>query len=1847
MKCFLRLVNRLPVVLLAVLGTAMSSQAQVKIMPLGDSITHGVGSTVVDGAVGGYRDDLASLLAGAGINFDFVGTLNDGAGFDADHEGHGGWRADQIETNIFSYLNATQPDVVLLHVGTNDISQDQPNTSTILEIESIVDEIHDFDAAIKILVSSLVPRNDQYDDTTTALNALIQALVKQKHQNGYTIFFAGNNLVFKANPNWQADYLADFEHPNDSGYALMAEVFFNAIQIVLTETGAPVTDNFNRSKLGATWVATPALQIVNNEMDNTSNVYAWDQIAIYAAQSNPQAVSFKWGSAADQAGISESGLALGLDKAAVEANGYLIFREPSGLSLWTIENGQPSIPVQQNIPASRPFPKAGDTFKVVMSSDASGHHFDVYINDLFDGRITDSDKREGNAPTTFSGVMLKGNLSNNIDDFNLSPESSDDIPPGAITDLAVTNVTATTVFLSWTAPGDDGDGGGPAAKYDLRYGAVPITDANFYQATAVVGLPAPKAPGTGETFLVSGLKPSTTYYFAIKAADEVFSFSPLSNVPAATTALGVFAQDDFNRSQLGPNWKASPEIKIVNGELSNTATAPDWNYMAVFKKLKNPTEVSYKWGQSADAPGINEGGFALMLDDTSTTANGYLLFRQVFRPFLTLWTIVNGAPAESITDVPATQPGPFAGDSVRVVLRTDGDGHHFSYFVNGKLDAVATDSQKQQGNAGNLYSGVMLRGNLKNNIDDFTLVADLGKPANLLYISGNDQEGEVGAVLRDSLAVQVTDVNGSPVPEVAVNFAVIQGNGSLVTSNAANDIRMTNGLGQAFTYLKLDTTAGENKVQAEVAGLSESPIIFSALGKNATPATMLKVSGDGQQGTPGAPLANPFVVSLKDRYKNVVANYPVTFVVTAGSGTLSKQQPVLTNVNGEASTILTLGATQIINKVEARVDGMNPIDGSPSEFVASAAPGSPSADSSFVEASPSTMPADGATICHVTINVRDKLGLPIAGVPVNFDVSGEGNDEKQPANPTDAQGKAYGSFTSTRAGIKTITAKIIGGIDITRSANVTVTTVEASNLTVLDGNDQTGNVNSALPAPLVVKIGDKNGNGVANYEVQINVEQGGGKLVDPVSGQLFGSLPVKTDSAGIARIIYICGPTPGENRIRVSAPGLSNSPFLFLARAIAPQPAKLAMISGNSQQGTVGEVLAQPVVVRVADSYDRPVWGVPVTFSITLGNGFVNEKRQIALPSDAFGEVKANWRLGLDVGLNVLRAESAGLSGSPIDFQAQANPGEASAMLLMSGNPVYGDANSQSEPLVVQTVDRQGHGVEGVPVIFELIEGAGTLTDNYVMTGSTGLASAKVDFGSQSGWRKVRVSSEGLAGSPLIMQAYARPLDASSIHVVERTNNQNGTKGKPLNFPLQVQVRDGLGNPVPGVQVNFVVTAGGGQIDVPIAISDTNGIASARWTLGASPGSNQARAIKNSLANSPVIFSATGFDNNFPIIDDLPDWRAMEYDLIRFSLSAADDDNDPIRFGAKNLPAGSTFDSLGTRTFAWQTDGNSAGRYEVSFLAYDTRGGVDEEIVIIDVQNRNQPPRIISRFPVGNHQNGLDTTLAQPGATLRMQVTATDPDGDVLSYRWYLNGVFAGSISNTFDFHGNLQWNTVEALVFDLEDTVRTVWSIKVPVELVNFAAQVGEGPGVKLSWKTGSEINNAGFNVLRGGSQNGHYAKINERLIPANRDGNYGYLDITAETGARYYYKLETLDKHGNVTLYGPIVVNVALPEAFDLSQNYPNPFGSEATSSAFGGGNPTTQIRYQLPRAVQVSLTIYNMLGQEVRKLMSGQQPAGYHTVVWDGRDQSGRPAPSGVYFYRLQAGSFVATRKMLLAK
>jgi hypothetical protein len=95
------------------------------------------------------------------------------------------------------------------------------------------------------------------------------------------------------------------------------------------------------------------------------------------------------------------------------------------------------------------------------------------------------------------------------------------------------------------------------------------------------------------------------------------------------------------------------------------------------------------------------------------------------------------------------------------------------------------------------------------------------------------------------------------------------------------------------------------------------------------------------------------------------------------------------------------------------------------------------------------------------------------------------------------------------------------------------------------------------------------------------------------------------------------------------------------------------------------------------------------------------------------------------------------------------------------------------------------------------------------------------------------------------------------------------------------------------------------------------------------------------------------------------------------------------------------------------------------------------------------------------------------------------------------------------------------------------------------------------------------------------------------------------------------------------------AIPQEYSLSQNYPNPF------------NPATRIEFSLPVQSRTTLKVYDVIGREVATLLNGERNAGRFTVEWNGRDQFNAPVASGIYFYRLETGSFVQTKKMMLLK
>ena len=195
------------------------------------------------------------------------------------------------------------------------------------------------------------------------------------------------------------------------------------------------------------------------------------------------------------------------------------------------------------------------------------------------------------------------------------------------------------------------------------------------------------------------------------------------------------------------------------------------------------------------------------------------------------------------------------------------------------------------------------------------------------------------------------------------------------------------------------------------------------------------------------------------------------------------------------------------------------------------------------------------------------------------------------------------------------------------------------------------------------------------------------------------------------------------------------------------------------------------------------------------------------------------------------------------------------------------------------------------------------------------------------------------------------------------------------------------------------------------------------------------------------------------------------------------------------------------------------------------------------------------------------------------------------------------------------------------------------PIQLASFVA-VRIGDHVQLDWSTLTEIHNYGFFIQRKRLNDSLFNDVPNSFIPGhgttNEPQHYRSVDSTVSPGV-WYYRLKQMDLDGSVHYSDMIRIDVysgvseqQIPTEFSLSQNYPDPF------------NPSTRIRYALPHASQVRLIVYNTLGQQVAQLVNQQQEAGYHET---GLRADG--LPSGVYFYRLDAGSFTSVRKMLLLK
>ena len=189
------------------------------------------------------------------------------------------------------------------------------------------------------------------------------------------------------------------------------------------------------------------------------------------------------------------------------------------------------------------------------------------------------------------------------------------------------------------------------------------------------------------------------------------------------------------------------------------------------------------------------------------------------------------------------------------------------------------------------------------------------------------------------------------------------------------------------------------------------------------------------------------------------------------------------------------------------------------------------------------------------------------------------------------------------------------------------------------------------------------------------------------------------------------------------------------------------------------------------------------------------------------------------------------------------------------------------------------------------------------------------------------------------------------------------------------------------------------------------------------------------------------------------------------------------------------------------------------------------------------------------------------------------------------------------------------------------------PVELSSFTAKASNDQ-VQLNWETKTEVNNFGFEVERTtliNNENKNWQKIG--FVNGNGNSNspkqYSFIDNDLQSG-NYSYRLKQIDTDGQFEYSPEVNVVVEVPTNYVLEQNFPNPF------------NPSTTIKFSIPEDGMVKLTVFNLLGQEVKTLVEEQRQAGSYTELFDASGLN-----SGVYFYELRVNGFILTKKMQLLK
>jgi len=478
---------------------------------------------------------------------------------------------------------------------------------------------------------------------------------------------------------------------------------------------------------------------------------------------------------------------------------------------------------------------------------------------------------------------------------------------------------------------------------------------------------------------------------------------------------------------------------------------------------------------------------------------------------------------------------------------------------------------------------------------------------------------------------------------------------------------------------------------------------------------------------------------------------------------------------------------------------------------------------------------------QVRVVALDDLGAALPGAVLRF-VPTDGSGS---VTPMEATSGVDGSVSvvwqlSTVAGVQQVLVQANGADG---QLSIQATPGAATQIVASAGTGQSGPVGEPLPEPITVVVTDVFGNPTSAVAISVAVQSGAGS-VDASNGL--------TDAGGRFSTRWTLGEPLGPQGLLIQFEG-GGSGVPVSASGTPGLASSLAIISGNNQSGTVGALLAEPLVVRTFDRFGNPTMASPVTFSDPAGGGAVPPPPSVQ--PDGEGHASTAWTLSTIAGAGEVIATVP--DGASQSFSVTAAAGPATTLVKVSGDAQQGPATrALAAPIVARVHDQYGNSVSGTTVAFGIVSGSGAVAPPQVSSDADGVASAQWTLGPALGPNGVSVSVPGQTGIGTIeFAAQATSLPPAEIQMVSG-DGQTTEVGTAVTSAPVVRVLDSAGNPVPGVAVVFSIASGGGSVSGSSPITDATGTAAVGgWTLGSSPGTNTLHATLEAL--TPVVFTAT------------------------------------------------------------------------------------------------------------------------------------------------------------------------------------------------------------------------------------------------------------------------------------------------------------------------------------------------------------------------------------------------------